>query len=149
MEKSPQTQLSFLQDKLSLDYFPAYGWLFVNEADRAPWKLEGAQGSLVEPAVDWSAAATLTSQLQQKWGASPHHVEQTTLRELRLNTPHSAQLLRRGSQPTLMAPSSDTETSQDQGNSAPVRKNSLCSQSLLGNLQGGMGGCLLSGELEE
>ncbi|XP_043849785.1 V-type proton ATPase subunit S1-like [Dromiciops gliroides] len=60
-QKITETQMPFLQDKPSLEDFPAYGWLFLNKADRALPRLEGAQGPLVVPTMDCSAAAPLTS----------------------------------------------------------------------------------------
>lgn len=67
--------LLFLQDKLSIEDFTAYGGVFGNKQDSAFSNLENAldlaPSSLVLPAVDWYAISTLTTYLQEKLGASP------------------------------------------------------------------------------
>uniref|UniRef100_A0A8C6RUR8 ATPase, H+ transporting, lysosomal accessory protein 1 n=1 Tax=Nannospalax galili TaxID=1026970 RepID=A0A8C6RUR8_NANGA len=78
LELGPRNVLLFLQDKLSIEDFTAYGGVFGNKQDSAFSNLENAldlaPSSLVLPAVDWYAVSTLTSYLQEKLGASPLHV---------------------------------------------------------------------------
>lgn len=93
----PRNVVLFLQDKLSIEDFTAYGGVFGNKQDSAFSNLESAlnlaPSSLVLPAVDWYAASTLTTYLQEKLGASPLHVDLATLRELKLNSSLPALLL--------------------------------------------------------
>ncbi|XP_037367649.1 V-type proton ATPase subunit S1 [Talpa occidentalis] len=97
LELGPRNVLLFLQDKLSVEDFTAYGGVFGNKQDSAFSNLENAlelaPSSLVLPAVDWYAVSTLTSYLQEKLGASPLHVDLATLRELKLNASLPALLL--------------------------------------------------------
>uniref|UniRef100_A0A8C5L3M6 V-type proton ATPase subunit S1 luminal domain-containing protein n=1 Tax=Jaculus jaculus TaxID=51337 RepID=A0A8C5L3M6_JACJA len=78
LELGPRNVLLFLQDKLSIEDFTAYGGVFGNKQDSAFSNLENAldlaPSSLVLPAVDWYAVSTLTTYLQEKLGASPLHV---------------------------------------------------------------------------
>ncbi|XP_074055654.1 V-type proton ATPase subunit S1 [Macrotis lagotis] len=111
LRKGPRTVLLFLQDKLSIEDFTAYGGVFGNKQDSAFSNLETAlqmaPSSLILPSVDWYAASTLTSYLKEKLGASPLHVDQATLRELKLNDTLPALLLLRLPYTTssgLMAP---------------------------------------------
>uniref|UniRef100_A0A8C0VVU2 V-type proton ATPase subunit S1 n=1 Tax=Castor canadensis TaxID=51338 RepID=A0A8C0VVU2_CASCN len=96
LELGPRNVLLFLQDKLSIEDFTAYGGVF-NKQDSAFSNLENAldlaPSSLVLPAVDWYAVSTLTTYLQEKLGASPLHVDLATLRELKLNASLPALLL--------------------------------------------------------
>ncbi|KAM9668456.1 V-type proton ATPase subunit S1 [Dama dama] len=97
LELGPRNVLLFLQDKLSIEDFTAYGGVFGNKQDSAFSNLENAldlaPSSLVLPAVDWYAISTLTTYLQEKLGASPLHVDLATLRELKLNASIPALLL--------------------------------------------------------
>ncbi|KAM6143582.1 V-type proton ATPase subunit S1 [Erethizon dorsatum] len=97
LEMGPRNVLLFLQDKLSVEDFTAYGGVFGNKQDSAFSNLENAldlaPSSLVLPAVDWYAVSTLTTYLQEKLGASPLHVDLATLRELKLNASLPALLL--------------------------------------------------------
>ncbi|XP_059767039.1 V-type proton ATPase subunit S1 isoform X2 [Balaenoptera ricei] len=99
LELGPRNVLLFLQDKLSIEDFTAYGGVFGNKQDSAFSNLENAldlaPSSLVLPAVDWYAVSTLTTYLQEKLGASPLHVDLATLRELKLNASLPALLLLR------------------------------------------------------
>uniref|UniRef100_G3VSF5 ATPase H+ transporting accessory protein 1 n=1 Tax=Sarcophilus harrisii TaxID=9305 RepID=G3VSF5_SARHA len=99
LEKGPRNVLLFLQEKLSIEDFTAYGGVFGNKQDSAFSNLENAlelaPSSLILPSVDWYAASTLTSYLKDKLGASPLHVDQVTLRELKLNDTLPALLLLR------------------------------------------------------
>ncbi|XP_043830207.1 V-type proton ATPase subunit S1 [Dromiciops gliroides] len=111
LEKGPRNVLLFLQEKLSMEDFTAYGGVFGNKQDSAFSNLESAlelaPSSLILPSVDWYAASTLTSYLKEKLGASPLHVDQATLRELKLNDTLPALLLLRLPYTTssgLMAP---------------------------------------------
>ncbi|XP_032702161.1 V-type proton ATPase subunit S1 [Lontra canadensis] len=111
LELGPRNVLLFLQDKLSIEDFTAYGGVFGNKQDSAFSNLENAldlaPSSLVLPAVDWYAASTLSTYLQEKLGASPLHVDLATLRELKLNASLPALLLIRlpyTSSSGLMAP---------------------------------------------
>ncbi|XP_034505721.1 V-type proton ATPase subunit S1 [Ailuropoda melanoleuca] len=111
LELGPRNVLLFLQDKLSIEDFTAYGGVFGNKQDSAFSNLENAldlaPSSLVLPAVDWYAVSTLTTYLQEKLGASPLHVDLATLRELKLNASLPALLLIRlpyTSSSGLMAP---------------------------------------------
>ncbi|XP_044524619.1 V-type proton ATPase subunit S1-like [Gracilinanus agilis] len=97
LEKGPQAVLLILQEKLRLEDFTAFGEV-PGDKPESPFPnlqevLKGAPSSLVLPAVGWSAAATLTSYLTQKLGTGPLHVDQASLRELRLNTTHPLLLL--------------------------------------------------------
>ncbi|KAM9039130.1 V-type proton ATPase subunit S1-like isoform 1-T1 [Sarcophilus harrisii] len=96
LEKGPRTVLLVLQERLRLEDFTAFG-AGLGEQPGSPFPhlravLEKAPSSLVLPAVGWSAAATLTSYLTQKLGTGPLHVDQASLRELKLN----------GTQPVLL-----------------------------------------------
>ncbi|EHH31217.1 hypothetical protein EGK_21105 [Macaca mulatta] len=97
LELGPRNVLLFLQDKLSIEDFTAYGGVFGNKQDSAFSNLENAldlaPSSLVLPAVDWYAVSTLTTYLQEKLRASPLHVDLATLRELKLNASLPALLL--------------------------------------------------------
>ncbi|XP_067403021.1 V-type proton ATPase subunit S1 [Emydura macquarii macquarii] len=97
LEQGPRNVLLFLQEKLSLEDFTAYGGVFGNKPDSAFPSLEsalaGAPSSLVLPAVQWVAATRVPSLLKEKLGLSPLHVEPGTLRELRLNASLPALLL--------------------------------------------------------
>ncbi|KAK2506563.1 hypothetical protein MC885_019840 [Smutsia gigantea] len=97
LKLGPRNVLLFLQDKLSIEDFTAYGGVFGNKQDSAFSNLENAldlaPSSLVLPAVDWYAVSTLTTYLQEKLGASPLHVDLATLRELKLNASLPALLL--------------------------------------------------------
>lgn len=111
LELGPRNVLLFLQDKLSVEDFTAYGGVFGDKQDSAFSNLENAlnlaPSSLVLPAVDWYAVSTLTTYLQEKLGASPLHVDLATLRELKLNASLPALLLIRLPYTTssgLMAP---------------------------------------------
>ncbi|XP_053870891.1 V-type proton ATPase subunit S1 [Malaclemys terrapin pileata] len=111
LERGPRNVLLFLQERLSLEDFTAYGGVFGNKPDSAFPSLEsalaGAPSTLVLPAVQGAAAASVLGLLKEKMGLSPLHVEPGTLRELRLNASLPALLLVRlpytaGS--SLMAP---------------------------------------------
>ncbi|XP_066213000.1 V-type proton ATPase subunit S1 [Saccopteryx leptura] len=97
LELGPRNVLLFLQDKLSIEDFTAYGGVFGNKQDSTFSNLENAlelaPSSLVLPAVDWYAVSTLTTYLQEKLGASPLHVDLATLQELKLNASLPALLL--------------------------------------------------------
>ncbi|XP_015362463.1 V-type proton ATPase subunit S1 [Marmota marmota marmota] len=129
LELGPRNVLLFLQDKLSIEDFTAYGGVFGNKQDSAFSNLENAldlaPSSLVLPAVDWYAVSTLTTYLQEKLGASPLHVDLATLRELKLNASLPALLLIRlpyTASSGLMAPR----------------------EVLTGNGEWGQGGCMFS-----
>ncbi|XP_075041731.1 V-type proton ATPase subunit S1 [Mixophyes fleayi] len=85
----PRNVLLFLQEKLSIEDFTAFGGVYGNKQDSAFPNLESimesSPSSLVLPAVDWYAANILPTYLKEKLGVSPLHVDQSTLLELRLN----------------------------------------------------------------
>ncbi|XP_077319401.1 V-type proton ATPase subunit S1 [Lithobates pipiens] len=85
----PRNVLIFLQDKLSVEDFTAFGGVYGNKQDSAFPNLESimesSPSSLVLPSVDWYAANILPTYLKEKLGVSPLHVDQSTLLELRLN----------------------------------------------------------------
>ncbi|XP_053329113.1 V-type proton ATPase subunit S1 [Spea bombifrons] len=85
----PKNVLLFLQEKLSVEDFTAFGGVYGNKQDSAFPNLESimesSPSSLVLPAVDWYAANILPTYLKEKLGASPLHVDQSTLLELKLN----------------------------------------------------------------
>ncbi|XP_030050005.1 V-type proton ATPase subunit S1 [Microcaecilia unicolor] len=89
LTSGPRNVLLFLQDKLSLEDFTAYGGVFSNKQDTAfstlESVLESSPSSLVLPSVDWYAASTLSAYLKEKLGTSPLHIDQATLWELKLN----------------------------------------------------------------
>ncbi|XP_069065599.1 V-type proton ATPase subunit S1 [Pleurodeles waltl] len=89
LTSGPKNVLLFLQEKLSIEDFTAYGGVFGNKQDSAFPNLENAlqtsPSSLVLPSVDWYAANTLPTYLKEKLGASPLHVDPSTLQELKLN----------------------------------------------------------------
>ncbi|XP_036601990.1 V-type proton ATPase subunit S1-like [Trichosurus vulpecula] len=120
VEKGPRNVLLFLQEKLSIEDFTIYGGVFGDKQDSAFSNLENAlelaPSSLILPSVDWYAASTLTSYLKEKLGASPLHVDQATLRDLKLNGTLPALLLLRlpyTSSPGLIAPK-EVLTSNDE-----------------------------------
>ncbi|XP_074872785.1 V-type proton ATPase subunit S1 [Carettochelys insculpta] len=120
LDRGPRNILLFLQDKLSLEDFTAYGGVFGNKPDSAFPNLESAlaeaSSRLVLPAVQCTAAAGVLGLLEEKLGLSPLHVEPGTLRELRLNASLPALLLVRlphVSGSSLMAPK-ETLTSNDE-----------------------------------
>ncbi|XP_043851367.1 V-type proton ATPase subunit S1-like [Dromiciops gliroides] len=97
LEQGPHTVLMILQEKLRLEDFTAFGEV-LGDKPESPFPnlqevLERAPTSLVLPAVSWAAAATLTSYLTQKLGTGPVHVDQASLRGLKLNTTRPLLLL--------------------------------------------------------
>ncbi|XP_060619232.2 V-type proton ATPase subunit S1 isoform X1 [Anolis sagrei] len=120
LDSGPHNVLLFLQEKLSVEDFTAYGGVFGNKPDSAFPNLENAVGaassSLVLPSVDWFAASAVPAFLKAKLGISPLHVDQNTLQELRLNASLPALLLIRLPYTTgssLMAPK-EVLTSNDE-----------------------------------
>ncbi|XP_062456782.1 V-type proton ATPase subunit S1 [Rhea pennata] len=120
LERGPHNVLLFLQEKLSVEDFTAYGGVYGNKPDSAFPNLEGALGaapsSLVLPAVAGGAAGALPRMLAQALGAAPLRVDGAALRQLRLNASLPALLLVRlphtaGS--SLMAPK-EVLTSNDE-----------------------------------
>ncbi|CAI9534995.1 unnamed protein product [Staurois parvus] len=89
LNSGPRNVLLFLQDKLSIEDFTAFGGVYGNKQDNAFPNLESimesSPSSLVLPSVDWYAANILLTYLKEKLGVSPLHVDQSTLLELRLN----------------------------------------------------------------
>ncbi|KAM3911547.1 V-type proton ATPase subunit S1 [Leptodactylus fuscus] len=89
LSNGPRNVLLFLQEKLSIEDFTAFGGVYGNKQDSAFPNLENimesSPSSLVLPAVDWYAANILPTYLKEKLGVSPLHVDQSTLLELRLN----------------------------------------------------------------
>ncbi|XP_069842689.1 V-type proton ATPase subunit S1 [Dendropsophus ebraccatus] len=89
LSNGPRNVLLFLQEKLSIEDFTAFGGVYGNKQDSVFPNLENimesSPSSLVLPAVDWYAANILPTYLKEKLGVSPLHVDQTTLLELRLN----------------------------------------------------------------
>nr|XP_033778662.1 V-type proton ATPase subunit S1 isoform X2 [Geotrypetes seraphini] len=89
LTSGPHNVLLFLQDKLSLEDFTAYGGVFSNKQDTAfpalESVLESSPSSLMLPSVEWYAASTLSACLKEKLGTSPLHIDQATLQELKLN----------------------------------------------------------------
>ncbi|KAM5145762.1 V-type proton ATPase subunit S1 [Mantella aurantiaca] len=89
LNSGPRNVLFFLQDKLSIEDFTAFGGVYGNKQDSAFPNLESimesSPSSLVLPSVDWYAANILPTYLKEKLGVSPLHVDQSTLLELRLN----------------------------------------------------------------
>ncbi|XP_053551752.1 V-type proton ATPase subunit S1 [Bombina bombina] len=85
----PKNVLLFLQEKLSIEDFTAFGGVYGNKQDSVFPNLESimesSPSSLVLPAVDWYAANVLPTYLKEKLGGNPLHVDQSTLLELRLN----------------------------------------------------------------
>uniref|UniRef100_A0A8D0B7C6 ATPase H+ transporting accessory protein 1 n=1 Tax=Salvator merianae TaxID=96440 RepID=A0A8D0B7C6_SALMN len=120
LDVGPHNVLLFLQEKLSIEDFTAYGGVFGNKPDSAFPNLENALGaassSLVLPSVDWFAASAVPAFLKAKLGMSPLHVDQNTFQELRLNASLPALLLIRLPYTTgssLMAPK-EVLTSNDE-----------------------------------
>ncbi|XP_062975481.1 V-type proton ATPase subunit S1 [Elgaria multicarinata webbii] len=120
LDGGPRNVLLFLQEKLSIEDFTAYGGVFGNKPDSAFPNLENALGaapsSLVLPSVDWFAASAVPAFLKAKLGISPLHVDQNTLQELRLNASLPSLLLIRLPYTTgssLMAPK-EVLTSNDE-----------------------------------
>ncbi|CAM5131744.1 unnamed protein product [Natator depressus] len=120
LDRGPRNVLLFLQEKLSLEDFTAYGGVFGNKPDSAFPNLEsalaGAPSTLMLPAVQGVAAAGVLGLLKEKMGLSPLHVEPGTLRELRLNASLPALLLVRlpyAAGSSLMAPK-EVLTSNDE-----------------------------------
>uniref|UniRef100_A0A6J0TR22 V-type proton ATPase subunit S1 n=1 Tax=Pogona vitticeps TaxID=103695 RepID=A0A6J0TR22_9SAUR len=120
LDSGPRNVLLFLQEKLSVEDFTAYGGVFGNKPDSAFPNLENAlhaaPSSLVLPSVDWFAASAVPAFLKAKLGISPLHVDQNTLQELRLNASLPALLLIRLPYTTgssLMAPK-EVLTSNDE-----------------------------------
>ncbi|KAM3845719.1 V-type proton ATPase subunit S1 isoform 2-T2 [Vipera latastei] len=120
VDSGPHNVLLFLQEKLSVEDFTAYGGVFGNKPDSAFPNLENALGtapsSLVLPSVDWFAAGAVPAFLKAKLGISPLHVDQNTLQELRLNASLPALLMVRLPYTTgssLMAPK-EVLTSNDE-----------------------------------
>ncbi|XP_064359487.1 V-type proton ATPase subunit S1 [Dromaius novaehollandiae] len=120
LERGPHNVLLFLQEKLSVEDFTAYGGVYGNKPDSAFPNLEaalgGAPSSLVLPAVAGGAAGALPRMLAQALGAAPLRVDGAALRQLRLNASLPALLLVRlphtaGS--SLMAPK-EVLTSNDE-----------------------------------
>ncbi|XP_053156301.1 V-type proton ATPase subunit S1 [Hemicordylus capensis] len=97
LDNGPHNVLLFLQEKLSVEDFTAYGGVFGNKPDSAFPNLENAlaaaPSSLVLPSVDWFAASAVPAFLKAKLGIAPLHVDQNTLQELRLNASLPALLL--------------------------------------------------------
>ncbi|KAJ6655326.1 hypothetical protein lerEdw1_005518, partial [Lerista edwardsae] len=97
LDNGPHNVLLFLQEKLSIEDFTAYGGVFGNKPDSAFPNLENAlaaaSSSLVLPSVDWFAASAVPAFLKAKLGIVPLHVDQNTLQELRLNASLPALLL--------------------------------------------------------
>ncbi|XP_069501571.1 V-type proton ATPase subunit S1 [Ambystoma mexicanum] len=89
LKNGPRNVLLFLQEKLSIEDFTAYGGVYGNKQDNAFPNLENAletsPSTLVLPSVDWYAVSTLPTYLKEKLGASPLHVDPSTLQELKLN----------------------------------------------------------------
>ncbi|XP_069604027.1 V-type proton ATPase subunit S1 [Ranitomeya imitator] len=89
LSSGPKNFLLFLQEKLSVEDFTAFGGVYGNKQDSAFPNLENimesSPSSLVLPSVDWYATNILPTYLKEKLGVSPLHVDQTTLLELRLN----------------------------------------------------------------
>ncbi|KAM9326794.1 V-type proton ATPase subunit S1 [Gastrophryne carolinensis] len=89
LNSGPRNVLLFLQERLSIEDFTAFGGVYGNKQDSAFPNLESIMGSspssLVLPSVDWYAANILPTYLKEKLGVSPLHVDQSTLLELRLN----------------------------------------------------------------
>ncbi|XP_056395695.1 V-type proton ATPase subunit S1 [Hyla sarda] len=89
LSNGPRNVLLFLQEKLSIEDFTAFGGVYGNKQDNVFPNLENimesSPSSLVLPAVDWYAANILPTYLKEKLGVSPLHVDQSTLLELRLN----------------------------------------------------------------
>uniref|UniRef100_A0A7N4V0V2 ATPase H+ transporting accessory protein 1 n=1 Tax=Sarcophilus harrisii TaxID=9305 RepID=A0A7N4V0V2_SARHA len=87
LEKGPGNVLLFLQEKLSMEDFTAYGGVFGHKQESVFSNLEkalhSAPSSLVLPSVDARAARALISHLKEKSAASPLQVEPATLRQLR------------------------------------------------------------------
>ncbi|KAM9584594.1 LOW QUALITY PROTEIN: V-type proton ATPase subunit S1, partial [Morphnus guianensis] len=115
-----RTVLLFLQEKLSVEDFTAYGGVYGNKPDSAFPNLEGALGgaasSLVLPAVAGGAAGALPHTLAQALGAAPLRVDGAALRQLRLNASLPALLLMRlphAAGSSLMAPK-EVLTSNDE-----------------------------------
>ncbi|XP_015745409.1 V-type proton ATPase subunit S1 [Python bivittatus] len=120
VDSGPHNVLLFLQEKLSIEDFTAYGGVFGNKPDSAFPNLENALGaapsSLVLPSVDWFAAGAVPAFLKAKLGISPLHVDQNTLQELKLNASLPALLMVRLPYTTgssLMAPK-EVLTSNDE-----------------------------------
>ncbi|XP_059589061.1 V-type proton ATPase subunit S1 isoform X2 [Alligator mississippiensis] len=111
LDQGPHNVLLFLQEKLSVEDFTAYGGVYGNKPDSAFPNLEGALSdagsALVLPAVAGEAAGAVPLLLQEHLGAGPLHVDPPTLRQLRLNASVPALLLVRlpyATGSSLMAP---------------------------------------------
>ncbi|XP_064415295.1 ATPase H+ transporting accessory protein 1a [Latimeria chalumnae] len=89
LSNGPKNVVLFLQEKLSVDDFTTFAGVYGNKQDSAfpnlENALESAPSSLVLPAVDWHASSALIGYLQEKLGTSPLHVDQLSLKELKLN----------------------------------------------------------------
>ncbi|NXY87147.1 VAS1 ATPase, partial [Alcedo cyanopectus] len=79
LRRGPRTVLLFLQEKLSVEDFTAYGGVYGNKPDSAFPNLEGALGgaasALVLPAVAGGAAGSLPHTLARALGAAPLRVD--------------------------------------------------------------------------
>ncbi|KAM9207961.1 LOW QUALITY PROTEIN: V-type proton ATPase subunit S1-like [Leptosomus discolor] len=120
LRHGPSTVLLFLQEKLSVEDFTAYGGVYGNKPDSAFPNLEGALGgggsALVLPAVAGGAAEALPHTLARALGAAPLRVDGAALRQLRLNASLPALLLVRlphAAGSSLMAPK-EVLTSNDE-----------------------------------
>ncbi|KAG8447281.1 hypothetical protein GDO86_014665 [Hymenochirus boettgeri] len=89
LQKGPRNILLFLQEKLSIEDFTAFGGVYGNKQDSAFPNLESimesSPSSLVLPAVDWYAANILQTYLKEELKVSILHVDPSTLLELKLN----------------------------------------------------------------
>ncbi|XP_073730991.1 ATPase H+ transporting accessory protein 1a [Misgurnus anguillicaudatus] len=96
LSTSPHNLLLFMQDKLSVDDFTMYGGVFGNKQDSIFHSLEAAlrsSSSLWLPSVSSSAAASVSTLLQNHIQTSPLYMNPETLAQLRLNASVAALLV--------------------------------------------------------
>ncbi|XP_067303127.1 ATPase H+ transporting accessory protein 1a [Pseudorasbora parva] len=96
LSTTPNNLLLFLQDKLSVDDFTMYGGVFGNKQDSVFQNLEAAllsSSSLWLPSVSSSAAALVSTLLQNQIDAAPLYMTPDTLAQLRLNASVAAMLV--------------------------------------------------------
>ncbi|XP_028824776.1 V-type proton ATPase subunit S1-like [Denticeps clupeoides] len=94
---APHTVLLFLQDKMSIDDFTAYGGVFGNKEESVFPSLEAslkeASSQLVLPEISWPVAEKIPSLLQEIVGTSPLYINPATLKEQNLPSADPALLV--------------------------------------------------------
>ncbi|KAM9445119.1 V-type proton ATPase subunit S1b [Clarias gariepinus] len=86
---SPHNLLLFLQDKLSIDDFTAYGGVYGNKGESVFTNLESAlqaSSPFVLPALAWTASVSVEKIFQQELGVPAFTIAPSELGQLQLNT---------------------------------------------------------------